>query len=155
MTPSCISLYIMTHTSTGPRYLLLRRCSGGYLDQTWQMVTGGIDEGETAIQAAIREMQEETGLKPIKFYSADAVETFFIPSLNKMMLVPVFVAFVNETKVLLSPTEHDTYEWLCYEEAEKKLIWSEQRRIIKHIHEQFGLTPPKDLLLIKESTCLA
>ena len=36
--------------------------------EAWQMPQGGIDKGETPVEAAIRELGEETGLPP------DAVE---------------------------------------------------------------------------------
>jgi len=33
-------------------------------DEAWQMPQGGIDEGEDPWQAALREVEEETGIKP-------------------------------------------------------------------------------------------
>jgi dATP pyrophosphohydrolase len=41
------------------------------------MVSGGIEEGETAVEAALREIQEETGICPGTLYSADAVKNFY------------------------------------------------------------------------------
>ena len=112
------------------------------------MVTGGTIEGETAVQTAIREIQEETGLTPAKLYSADAVETFFLHSQNKVIVVPVFVAFVEEMNVQLCSEEHDTYAWLSFEEAKTRFVWAEQRRIIVHVHELFVLKNPDNRLLI-------
>jgi 8-oxo-dGTP pyrophosphatase MutT (NUDIX family) len=68
---------------------------------------------------------------------------------NKIILVPVFIAFVEEMNVRLSPSEHDRYEWLPFEEAKKRLVWAEQQRIIAHIHERFVLKKPDDLFLIR------
>ena len=151
ITPHCISAYVICQTLEGPRYLLIRRC-GKYLPGTWQMISGGIENGETATQAALREIQEETGLIPYALYSADAVETFYMQSNDKITLVPVFVAFVEDKNVSLSPKEHDAYEWLAFEEAKNKLIWSEQRRVISQIHESCVLKKPNELLraVIKE-----
>lgn len=146
--PHCISAYVVTQTSEGPRYLLIRRC-GTYLPRTWQMISGGIEEGETASEAAFREIQEETGLIPISLYSADAVETFYMQSLDKITFVPVFVAFVKETHVKLSPKEHDSYEWLTFKEAKKRLIFSEQKRILTLVHESCVINPPNDFLLAR------
>ena len=148
ITPHCISAYVVRQAPEGPRYLLIRRC-GKYLPGTWQMVTGGIEEGETASQAALREIQEETGLVPQSLYSADVVETFYMKSLDKITFVPVFVAFVEQMEVSLSPKEHDAYEWLSLEEAKDRLVWAEQRRVICQVHETCVIKKPHELLRVE------
>lgn len=145
ITPHCVSAYVIRQTSEGPRYLLIRRC-GKYLPGTWQMISGGIENGETAVQAVLREIQEETGLIPYALYSADAVETFYIQGNDKITFVPVFVGFVENSNISLSPKEHDAYEWLPFEEAKGKLVWAEQRRVISHIHETCVMKKPNELL---------
>jgi dATP pyrophosphohydrolase len=146
--PFAISAYIVYKD----KYLLIHRC-GAYLKGTWQMVSGGIEKNEKAWQAALREIKEETGLIPNRFYTADAVETFYMKALDKIAFVPVFLAFVDEPgEVQLSPTEHDKFLWLSFEEAKEKLIWSEQKRVIQHIHENFVLKKPLDIFLIEEKS---
>jgi dihydroneopterin triphosphate diphosphatase len=148
--PPCITAYVIHLSGNGPRYLLIRRSCGGYLNGTWQMVTGGIMEGETAIQTAFREIEEETGCTPTKLYSADAVETFYLHAQNKIVLVPVFVAFTDSMNVTLCPEEHNAYEWLPFEEAQQRLVWAEQKRIIAHIHVSFCQTEPNRMLLLEK-----
>lgn len=116
------------------------------------MISGGIEKGETAFAAAFREIQEETGLLPSTFYSADAVETFYMKSSDTIALVPVFVAFVDNTTVRLSPKEHDAYEWLSFEDARDRLIWAEQKRVITQIHNSFILQSPSPQLAINHPT---
>lgn len=113
------------------------------------MVTGKIEKGETSPQAALREIREETGLKPTKLYCADAVETFYMQVRDQITIGPVFVAFVDQMDVRLSPNEHDAYEWLPFEEARKRLAWAEQRRTIVQVHECFVLQTPDDLHLVR------
>lgn len=148
ITPHCISVYVVCQNSEAPLYLLIRRC-GKYLPGTWQMISGGIESGETASQAALREIQEETGLIPQALYSADAVETFYMQSNDKITFVPVFVAFVGNLKVSLSPKEHDAYEWLSFENAKDRLVWAEQRRVISHIHDTCVMRRPNELLRVE------
>lgn len=147
ITPECISCFIVYQNNSNPEYLLIRRCSSE-LPGTWQMVSGGVLEGEIASAAVLREIQEETGLIPEELYSADIVETFYMIGPNKITFVPVFAAFVETKEVTLSPTEHDAYEWLTYEEAKERLVWSEQKRAIAHVHENLVLKKPHDLLKI-------
>lgn len=113
------------------------------------MVTGGTADGETATQTAFREIEEETGLVPEQFYTADVVETFFLHALNRIVSVPVFVAIVSNMDVRLCPEEHDMYEWLPFEEAIQRLVWNEQKRIITQIHENFVKNSPHPLLRIE------
>lgn len=142
ITPFCISAYVICPQPEA-RYLLIRRCSS-YLPGTWQMVSGTIEDREKATDAALREIFEETGIIPDRFYSADAVETFYMPAKDKICFVPVFVGIVNEIKpVRLSPKEHDAYEWLPFEEAQQRLAFSEQKRVIAHIHNNFILNEPQ------------
>lgn len=145
ITPHCISAYVIYKTSQGTFYLLIRRC-GDYLKGSWQMISGGIEKGETAKEAALREIHEETGLTPHAIYLADAVETFYMESNDKIAFVPVFVAFVEDLSVRLSPKEHDTYEWLSFENAKERLLWTEQKRVIAHVHENFVLKKPSNHL---------
>lgn len=143
MTPQahCISVHVIYQQ----KFLLLRR-TADYLRGTWQMVTGGIDEGEKAYEAALREVKEETGLVPRYLYTADAVETFYMKVLDKIAFVPTFVAFVDQTEVRL--TEHDLYEWLSFEQARERLIFSEQKRVITHVYQNFVLKDPDPIFLL-------
>ncbi len=145
--PHAIAAYILRLTEQGVRYLLIRRC-GSFLCGTWQMVTGGIEPGETASEAALREIYEETGLIPTAFFSADTIETFYSKERDKVVFMPVFVAFTDKETVALSPKEHDAYEWLSFEEAKQRLIWQEQKRILEHVHSVFVLQEPSAMLCI-------
>lgn len=142
--PHTVSIYLIHHD----KFLLIRRC-GRYLPGTWQMISGGIHQGETAWEAAVREVKEETGLALTRLYSADAVETFYMKILDKITFVPVFVAFVDKPgEIELATEEHDAYEWLSYEQAQERLIWAEQKRVLTQIHENFILKEPSFHYLI-------
>lgn len=116
------------------------------------MVTGKIEKGETASKAAFREVQEETGLTPLHLYTADAVETFYMQSEDKIAFVPVFIAFVDSMEVHLSPTEHDAFEWVTFEQAKERFAWSEQKRVVSLIHHSSVLQKPADLLVANLQT---
>ena len=144
ITPFCITAYVVCKTPDGPRYLLIRRCGKDW-PGTWQAVTGGIDDGETAAETALREIREETGLDPIEMYCANGVEAFYIPARKQIGFAPVFIAFVEKLNVRLSPTEHDAYEWLPFESARQRLKWDEQRRMISLVHECYVEQTSDDL----------
>ena len=56
----------------------MRRASDDFMGGTWQTVYGRIEADETASQAAIRELAEETGPSPAEFYQLDTVNTFYV-----------------------------------------------------------------------------
>ena len=56
-------LILFMRQPTGPSRVFVGRRFGD-MTHPWQMPQGGIDEGETAHQAAVRELGEETGISP-------------------------------------------------------------------------------------------
>ncbi|HEY2810607.1 MAG TPA: NUDIX domain-containing protein [Rhabdochlamydiaceae bacterium] len=148
--PQYINTFVVHSQHNGNMYLLLHRC-GTYLHGTWQMVTGHVHEGEKAYDAAIREVREETGLTPNRLYNADAVETFYMKRNDKILFVPVFVAFIDQpdVEIYLSPQEHDDYEWAAYDVALDRLLFAEQKRVLTHVHKNFILNDPNPIHLIQ------
>lgn len=145
ISPFCISAFVVFQGDDEKRYLLIRR-AGKYLTGTWQMVSGGVQEGEKADEAALREIREETGFANCRLYSADIVESFYFKPKDAIAFVPVFVAFVDKKEpVHLAPDEHDAYAWLTFEEAHERLVFGEQKRAISHIHQYFVMKTPDEL----------
>ena len=74
--------------------LLLKRV-GEPLDGEWCQVAGRLEKGETAWQGILRELKEETGLTPDRFYSGDICEQFYNAFADVITLIPVFVAYID------------------------------------------------------------
>lgn len=53
--------------------LLLKRTSSNF-NKVWCYIGGGIQEGETEVEAARREIVEETSLVPLQLYLANKIE---------------------------------------------------------------------------------
>jgi dATP pyrophosphohydrolase len=142
-----IAAYMCQIVSGRGRYLILKR-SSAYLHDSWQMVSGRIELGERGWEAALREMKEETGLVPDRFYSADAVEQFYEVSQNCINLVPVFVGFIDTEQPVILSGEHGEYKWIFPEEAEHYLVFQHQRAMLEHIERQFVQKTPHEFLRI-------
>jgi len=100
-------------------HLLLRRAPDEPVyPNLWQVVTGTIDNGETAVETAFRELQEETGLHVEELWVLPYVGSFFDVRNNTFVMVPCFAAVVDaaEAQVQLS-AEHSDYRWLALEDA--------------------------------------
>jgi dihydroneopterin triphosphate diphosphatase len=142
-----ISAYIARVEDGEGRYLLLKRRSK-YLEGTWQQISGLIQIGETGWQAALREIREETGLVPSRFYSANQTEVFYERRQNCINVVPVFVGFVEgDVNVALS-AEHGDYRWVAARDAHEFLTFNQQVATIEHLEEVFVRNTPPELLRI-------
>jgi dATP pyrophosphohydrolase len=120
-----------------PEFLLLRRAPFEALyPGIWQIITGSLRESETALQGAGREVLEEIGVSPIRFWVVPHVSSFYDPDLDRISLIPHFAAQLSpEAEVVLSP-EHDLYGWVEFLEARKRVVWPAQRQALEIVYEQ-------------------
>lgn len=119
-----------------PWYLLLRRAKNEKLyPGIWQFVSGSIENGEKAVDAALREFQEETGMKLKGFWVVPFVNSFYDPDWDTVNLSPLFAAHVGAGDNPRLSAEHDEFGWIPYEEARRKLVWPGQREGMRIVHE--------------------
>lgn len=113
--------------------LALRRGARGRNAGSWETIHGTIEAGETPVQASLRELREETGLVPEKFYNLSRTEAFYQHRTDQMALIPVFVAFVASGATVRLSDEHDRAEWLSAAEAVQRFAWPRERRALDDI----------------------
>ena len=132
-----IETHVFCLGKDGLKFLLLKRSDLEIYPGLWQMVSGHIDENETAVEAALRELKEETGLVPIKFWVAPNVNSFYSPDNDSISVIPVFAALVNEDSKVVISDEHSEYTWVDSTEEKKILAWDGQRKSVGLIEEYF------------------
>jgi dATP pyrophosphohydrolase len=121
-----IELHICNKSPEGDKFLLLKRSDNAKIyPGIWQMITGTIESHEHTKDTLIRELEEETGLKPQKIYSIPRINTFYLAIADKICMSPVFLAIVVDTKVKISD-EHTEYKWASFEEASNMIHWPNQ-----------------------------
>ncbi|MBI1804602.1 MAG: NUDIX domain-containing protein [Ignavibacteriae bacterium] len=119
-----------------PMYLLLKRRKDENLyPGIWQYVTGSIEGKEKAVDAALRELQEETGLVPQHFWVVPFVNSFYDPNYDSLNLMSVFAAQVQPGDSPILSSEHEKFIWLPFDEARRKLVWPGQCEGLRIIHE--------------------
>ncbi len=128
-----VMAYVFRPTETGPEFLVLHRRQEGVAGGTWQTVYGHIRPGETSWQTALREIQEETGLRPVRFYQLDTVDTFYLAAEDVIHHCPCFAAEMTPAAEVRLNEEHTTFEWLPAAAAATRYTWPGQRRAVREI----------------------
>lgn len=132
-----IEAHIFRFVNDDLEFLLLKRSENEKYPNIWQMVTGSIDEGEKAFQTALREIKEETGLTPQRFWVAPQVNSFYSAERDEICLIPVFAAIVNPKLEVKISAEHSEFKWLNKNETKNHLAWKGQRNAVDTIQEYF------------------
>jgi bis(5'-nucleosidyl)-tetraphosphatase len=114
----------------GVRFLLLYH-GGKY----WNFPKGRLEKDEKDIQAALREVYEETGIekKDLVFKNQFKVsDKYFFKRKSQRALktITFFLALAKSDEVKLSK-EHYGYGWFLYKEAVKLLKYKNLQRVIK------------------------
>lgn len=128
-----IEAHVFRETENGLEFLLLKRAEREIYPGLWQMVTGQVEGEETAYQTALREIKEETGLKPERLWVVPNVNTFYSHEMNLISLLPVFAAKVKGTDAVKICDEHTDSCWFNPEEAKSLLAWEGQRHSVELI----------------------
>ncbi len=134
-----VAVYCARKRENDWEYLLLRRIpsGGGY----WQGITGGVEGDEEPLAAARRELTEETGFESDDLRLVDYSYSFPVEdSMRRLYEQPVetineivFLAVIKESREpLIDPTEHDAWEWCCFDMAIEKLHWPGNRESLRH-----------------------
>jgi 8-oxo-dGTP pyrophosphatase MutT (NUDIX family) len=115
-------------------YLLLKRAMNERIHPgMWQLITGTTTEGERGVRTAIREMQEETGLVPVHFWSVPVLTSFYDRYSGSLHHCPVFAAQVDAGVGVRISEEHCEFAWLPLVEARLRLVWPSHRAVVEMV----------------------
>lgn len=139
--PIQVLVYVARQSGGQWQYLLLHRIARG--DDFWQGVTGGVENSETSLQAAYRELREETGFTPDRL--VDLAYSYTFPVADKWR--DLYAAGVKEIREYvflaevpgdadpgIDPREHDMWRWSAFEEALALLRWPDNRNALRRAH---------------------
>lgn len=85
----------------------------------WDFPKGSVEHGETLMQAAIREVKEETGITQLEFHWGSSLARTNIYSKDKVAYYAIAQTLNPEVQILPNPQtglkEHDEYQWCPWE----------------------------------------
>ena len=111
-------------------FLLLHRILNW---QGWEFPKGGVEEGEKAEKAVLREVSEETGLKELEIVGK-IPEKMEWATEELRYIYDVFLVKGNiseEVKLQEGIEEHDSFEWVEKERMEKVLTHEENKENLR------------------------
>jgi len=119
-----------------PWYLLLHRAKDEKIyPGIWQFISGSIEGNEKAYKGALRELTEETGMKPKAFWVVPFVNSFYDHGYDAVNLSPLFAAQVLPGDDPKLSSEHYEFGWFLFEDAMRKLVWHGQREGLRIVHD--------------------
>lgn len=107
--------------------------------ERWQGIAGGVEEGETYLEACKREANEEASISyNAKIIELESISTIPIVNVVKEFMWGENICLIYEHAFGIDATneqiklshEHKTMEWLPYEEAIVKLKWDSNKNAL-------------------------
>ncbi len=103
----------------------------------WDFPKGNIEPGEKPLEAAKREVYEETGLEGMDYLEGfkKTIRVFYQwQGEKRLKFITFFVARSSKEHVKIS-FEHNAFIWLPYAEAIKRLTFKNSKELIKEVDE--------------------
>ncbi len=121
-------------------YLLLYRKAGQQYKESWDFPRGNIEKDESEIQAATREIVEETGIAYLKFIKGfrEQVDFFYRKEGRLVRKTIVYYLAETNTKDVKISFEHDSYAWLRIDDALSRLRHKSSKAIIEKAHRMIS-----------------
>jgi bis(5'-nucleosidyl)-tetraphosphatase len=105
-----------------------------YTSGHWDFPKGNIETNETELEAATRELQEETGIETFRVIPNFRYVLYYKYTRKTMLIskqVTLFLASTGVRKVKISH-EHKGYSWVKKSDATTKLTYKNAKSALKH-----------------------
>lgn len=117
---------IIIKRNSGKIETLLIQMLGGH----WSYPKGHVEDNETEVETALREIKEETNLDVIIDTRFREITTYS-PKPGVIKDVIYFLAFAKTLDVKVQEEEVANYEWVDINDATKLITFEEDRKIFK------------------------
>lgn len=142
-----ISALVLIHTPDLQVLIMERADKPGF----WQSVTGSLEQGETPLQAAIREVQEETGIDATQYelqdwQASNVYEIYphwrhrYAPGVTQNTEHLFALVLPSALAIKMAPDEHVQYTWVDWREAAQRVFSWTNVDALKRLGERHQLT---------------
>ena len=134
--PTQIEVYLFRRRGRRIEFLCLKRAARERLPGVWQPVTGTLRRGEGALAGAAREVREETGLTPRRWWALEGVGIYFHPPTGRARVMAMFAAEVGASDRVVLSREHAAFTFLGAAAAGRRFLWAAQRRGLESVRRE-------------------
>ena len=142
-----VSALVLIHTVDLQVLIMERADKAGF----WQSVTGSIEGNETPYQAAIREVEEETGLDALAYdfkdwHVSNTYEIYphwrhrYAEGVTENIEHLFGLTLPAKMEIILAPDEHVRYEWVDWREAAQRVFSWTNIDALKRLGEMHEMT---------------
>jgi dihydroneopterin triphosphate diphosphatase len=142
-----VSALVLIHTADLQVLIMERADKAGF----WQSVTGSIEGNETPYQAAIREVEEETGLDALAYdfkdwHVSNTYEIYqhwrhrYAEGVTENIEHLFGLTLPAKMEINLAPDEHVRYEWVDWREAAQRVFSWTNIDALKRLGEMHEMT---------------
>lgn len=114
--------------------------------KVWQWVSGGVEKGETLIECATREIQEELNIfEPLNLQKLNSICSIpayhfkeYLTNWGKEILLvqeSTFALEVTAEQTMNISAEHFEYRWVKYDDAMELLQWDSNKTALWELNE--------------------
>jgi 8-oxo-dGTP pyrophosphatase MutT (NUDIX family) len=120
---------ILFNNNERRRFLLLN-----YPSKHWDFVKGKMEEGETFHETALRETEEETGIKDVEFLDGfkEEIEYYFRADNQDIHKKVIFFLGKTKTTNIILSHEHLDFIWLDFDNALEKITYENSKDLLKN-----------------------
>ena len=143
-----VDVIVFRPAARGWLILALQRAKDTRCPGLWEMVHGKVDPGETLEAAAVRELREETGLRPERLLSI-TMHAFYLVPRRTVQLAAVFAAIVPSDSTITLAEEHAKHVWLTPSQARRRFTWPHEKRVVDDARLLIGTPEVWDVLELR------
>jgi 8-oxo-dGTP pyrophosphatase MutT (NUDIX family) len=112
------------------KVLLLKKMDFSAKSYRWRLLKGGVNSGETDVEALQREIFEESGLKNIKVL--EKIHGYWFVFKGVKHVVSCYLVKANsKTPLKLQKSEVSDYLWTTKEQAISMLHWNHEKDAVR------------------------
>ena len=123
---------ILVNENNRKQFLLLN-----YPSKHWDFVKGKMEEGETFHETALRETNEETGIKDVELLDGfkEEIEYYFRADNQDIHKKVIFFLGKTKTENIILSHEHLDFIWLDFDNALEKITYENAKNLLRKSKE--------------------